>query len=829
MDGTAESGKGRRLLDRATAGIPASLYPVTHVAELPARSADSVDWPEWAAAPVVEALTASGVRTPWRHQAEAASLVHDGKHVVISTGTASGKSLAYQLPVLSALVEDERASALYLSPTKALGADQLRAVSSLNIKKARAASFDGDTPLEERDWVRAHANWVFTNPDMLHRGILSSHARWSRFFRRLSFVVVDECHSYRGVFGSHVALLLRRLRRVAAYYGASPVFVLASATTADPAAFAAKLSGQDCVPVTEDGSPRGARTVALWEPPLLSENSGENGAPVRRSAGAEASRILAELVIEGARSLAFVRSRRGAELTALGARRILSEVDGSLAESVAAYRSGYLPEERRALEAALLSGRLLGVATTNALELGVDIAGLDAVVLAGYPGTLASFWQQAGRAGRAGDAALVVFVARDDPLDTYLVHHPAAILDRPVEAAVLDPSNPYVLAPQLACAIAELPLTEPEVAAFGGDAARAVLADLVAEKIIRRRTSGWYWTSRDRPHADVGIRGSGGEQIAVVEADSGRMLGTVDPGSACYAVHPGAVYLHQGSSYVVDELDLETGLAMVHAEDPDWTTSPREIVDISVLRTEETRVHGGITVNLGEVSVSSQVVGYLRRRLSGEVLDQTPLDLPEQSLHTRAVWYTISAELLVGSDGTGVADGVAGTGGHRPGAGVLEPVGTGGSKVGTEELGGTPGTGAVLDPARVPGALHAAEHAAIGLLPLFATCDRWDIGGVSTAWHEDTGEATVFVHDGHPGGAGFADRGFAAIVPWLAATREAIVSCECPAGCPSCVQSPKCGNGNDPLDKAGAVAVLDTVLGALRQHGPQSGHLVVRK
>ncbi|AGM10158.1 DEAD/DEAH box helicase [Amycolatopsis keratiniphila] len=818
MDGTVRPGKGRRLLDRATAGIPASLYPVTHVAELPARPADSVDWPEWAAAPVVEALRANGVKAPWRHQVEAASLARAGEHVVISTGTASGKSLAYQLPVLSALVEDERASALYLSPTKALGADQLRAVSSLDIKKARAASFDGDTPLEERDWVRAHANWVFTNPDMLHRGILSSHARWSRFFRRLAFVVVDECHSYRGVFGSHVALLLRRLRRVAAYYGASPVFVLASATTADPAAFAAKLTGQDCVPVTEDGSPRGARTVALWEPPLLSELSGENGAPVRRSAGAEASRILAELVIEGARSLAFVRSRRGAELTALGARRILSEVDGALAESVAAYRSGYLPEERRALEAALLSGRLLGVATTNALELGVDIAGLDAVVLAGYPGTLASFWQQAGRAGRAGDAALVVFVARDDPLDTYLVHHPAAILDRPVEAAVLDPSNPYVLGPQLACAIAELPLTEPEVAAFGGDPARAVLADLVKEKIVRRRSSGWYWTSRDRPHAEVGIRGSGGEQIAVVEADSGRMLGTVDPGSACYAVHPGAVYLHQGSSYVVDELDLETGLALVHAEDPDWTTSPREIVDISVLRTEETSVHGGVTVNLGEVSVSSQVVGYLRRRPSGEVLDQTPLDLPEQSLHTRAVWYTISAELL------GVSGGVAGTGGHRTGTEVLEPVGTGGSRVGTEELGGAPGTSAELDPARVPGALHAAEHAAIGLLPLFATCDRWDIGGVSTAWHEDTGEATVFVHDGHPGGAGFADRGFAAIVPWLAATREAIVSCECPAGCPSCVQSPKCGNGNDPLDKAGAVAVLDTVLGALRQHGSVSGH-----
>ncbi|WP_275294023.1 DEAD/DEAH box helicase [Amycolatopsis sp. La24] len=966
--------RGRRLLDRVTAGIPAHENPVTHVSRLPERAARHEPWPEWAEPSAVAAFRAAGVEKPWRHQVEAASLAHAGTHVVVSTGTASGKSLAYQLPVLSALATDARATALYLSPTKALGADQLRAVSSLDVAGVRAAAFDGDTPMTERDWVRAHANWVFSNPDMLHRGILSAHSRWTQFFRRLRYVVVDECHSYRGVFGSHVALLLRRLRRVAEHYGASPVFVLASATTASPASFATRLTGVECAAVTDDASPRGARTVALWEPPLLDELTGENGAPVRRPAGVETARILTELVVEGARSLAFVRSRRGAELTALGARRLLSEVDPRLADTVAAYRSGYLPEERRALEQALLSGRLLGVATTNALELGVDIAGLDAVVLAGYPGTLASFWQQSGRAGRSGDEALVVFVARDDPLDTYLVHHPAALLERPVETAVLDPTNPYVLGPQLACAVAELPLTEPELETFGGEAARAVLADLAEEKLLRRRSSGWYWTSRDRPHGEVGIRGSGGDQIAVVEADSGRMLGTVDPGSACYSVHPGAVYLHQGSSYVVDELDLETGLALVHAEDPDWTTSPREIVDISVLSTEEQCRHGGVTVCLGEVAVTSQVVGYLRRRPSGEVLDHTPLDLPEQSLHTRAVWYTVSCELLespgggggetaagltgrgsgstspsaaemgatiagsIASQGVGgptgaegalpvagnsggteavsagaaspAAEGTGGTARSSRAAGesagtesVLpsdgeideaaagaassqvggEPVGTGnasstaggigggaagaadrraaGKPVGTGgassvvgvtgevsgdpadgrgpgagvEIGGAVGPagtggagrapgGAGLIPARVPGALHAAEHAAIGLLPLFATCDRWDIGGVSTAWHEDTGEATVFVHDGHPGGAGFADRGYAAIVPWLAATREAIVSCECPTGCPSCVQSPKCGNGNDPLDKAGAVAVLGAVLGALRQHGEQCGH-----
>ncbi len=778
-----------------TAGIPESANPVTHVTEQPARQARFAGWPEWAAVPVVDALRGAGVERPWAHQIEAASLAYQGRHVVVSTGTASGKSLCYQLPVLSTLAADERACALYLSPTKALGADQLRSVSSLDAAGVRPAGYDGDTPLAERDWVRTHARWVFTNPDMLHRGILSAHSRWARFFRRLSYVVIDECHSYRGVFGSHVALLLRRLQRVARHYGSSPVFVLASATTADPAEFATRLTGVQVTPVTADGSPRGARTVALWEPPLLDDLSGENGAPVRRSAGAETARILAELVIEGARSLAFVRSRRGAELTALAARRILSEVDGSLAEQVAAYRAGFLPEERRALERALLAGRLLGVATTNALELGVDIAGLDAVVLAGYPGTLASFWQQAGRAGRSGDSALVVFVARDDPLDTYLVHHPAAILDRPVETAVLDPTNPYVLAPQLACAAAELPLTTGELETFGGAAAREVLDGLVADKVLRRRQSGWYWTSRDRPQHQVDIRGSGGEQFAVVEAETSRMLGTVDPGSACTTVHPGAVYLHQGSSYVVDELDFESGLALVHAEDPEWNTSPRELVDITVLNTQQRLDYGGVRVCLGEVSVTSQVVGYLRRLPSGQILDQIPLDLPENELRTRAVWYTVADDLLTGNS--------VGTGENR-----------------------APG-GAGLDPARIPGALHAAEHAAIGLLPLFATCDRWDIGGVSTALHGDTGEATVFVHDGHPGGAGFADRGFAALVPWLAATREAIISCECPAGCPSCVQSPKCGNGNEPLDKAGAVAVLDTVLRAVCEHGGRHGHGVV--
>jgi DEAD/DEAH box helicase domain-containing protein len=766
-----------RLLRRAVAGAGPGESPVTHVELIPASPGETAEWPDWAPPVLVSRLAARGVPAPWRHQAQAASLAHDGRSVVVATGTASGKSLAYQLPGIAAILADDRSRVLYLSPTKVLAADQLGALRGFALPALRAASYDGDTAPDERDWVRAHANWVLTNPDMLHRGILPSHARWASFLRRLRYVVIDECHAYRGMFGAHVALVLRRLRRICAHYGSAPTFVLASATAGDPGAAAAALIGADVEPVTEDAAPHAARVFALWEPPLTA-GRGENDAPVRRSAGSEAARILADLSIEGARTLAFVRSRRGAELTALGAQRRLAEAGaGDLAGRIAAYRAGYLPEERRALEARLESGDLLGLAATNALELGIDIAGLDAVVIAGFPGRISSLWQQAGRAGRSApsgagpaDPALVVFVARDDPLDTYLAHHPDAIFGRPVEATVFDPANPYALAPQLCCAAAELPLREDELEPFGGVGARLVLDDLVRRGILRRRPTGWYWTSRERPDAD--IRGSGGAPVSIVARASGQLLGTVDAASAPRTVHPGAVYLHQGSAHVVRALDLDDAVALVDADDPPWTTSPREIIDIAVLETLRTRALGAVRVHFGSVQVTNQVVGYERRRLgTGEFLDETPLELPEQQLRTRSVWYTIDAAAL-----------------ERAG----------------------------LPLALVPGAAHAAEHAAIGLLPLFATCDRWDIGGVSTALHPDTGAATVFVYDGHPGGAGFSERGFEAIDPWLRATREAIAACECAAGCPSCVQSPKCGNGNEPLDKQGAVRLLDLVLQTMR-------------
>lgn len=767
---------GRELLAGVVEDIAADgPNPLRHVEDLPARQGRPRTWPPWADPDVVRAFHDRGIEAPWSHQRAAADLAHDGRHVVLSTGTASGKSLAYQLPILTALRADSRARALYLSPTKALGHDQLRAAVALTeavpIPDVAPSSYDGDSPSDVRRFARERSRWIFSNPDMIHLSLLRNHARWAVFLRNLRYIVVDECHYYRGLFGSNVAMVLRRLLRLCARYSPTssmPTVIFASATTSEPAATASELIGQTVAEIVEDGSPQGARTVALWEPPLLLDLVGENGAPVRRSAGAEAAQVMARLVAEGARMLTFVRSRRGAELTALGARSRLEELAPDLTDRVASYRAGYLAEDRRALEQALADGELRGLATTNALELGVDIAGLDAVVLAGFPGTVTSFWQQAGRSGRRGQGALIVLIARDDPLDTYLVHHPAALLDKPIERVVIDPTNPYVLGPQLLCAATELPLTDAEVRMWD---AESVAEALVDDGLLRRRANGYFPAPGVDPHPAVDIRGSTGGQIAILEAGTGRMLGSTGVGQAYASVHPGAVYLHQGESYIVDSLDLEDGVAFVHADDPGYTTFARELTDIAVTGDGEREAHGEVTIGLVPVAVTNTVIGYLRRRMSGEVIDFVELDLPTRTLDTTAVMCTITPEAL-----------------QRNG----------------------------LDPLRIPGALHAAEHAAIGLLPLIASCDRGDIGGVSTAVGPVHGLPTIFVYDGHPGGAGFADRGFRRIDTWWSATAAAIEACECPSGCPSCVQSPKCGNGNDPLDKDGAVRVLRLVLDELR-------------
>ncbi|WP_166851662.1 DEAD/DEAH box helicase [Isoptericola sp. BMS4] len=826
---------------------------LTHVRTFPAREGTTARWPAWADPDVVAGYRALGVDRPWEHQATAAEAAWAGRHVALATSTGSGKSMAFWLPALTAVrggVPDgatgiessaRRGTVLYLAPTKALAADQLagleRLLGAAGTRDVRVATCDGDTPVEERRWVTEHADVVLTNPDFLHFSLLPNHRRWARLLRRLRYVVVDEGHAYRGIFGAHVALVLRRLTRLAADHrptGAAafdpaarpapgPAFVVASATTAEPAASAARLIGvppDDVVTVAGDTSPAGRRTVALWQPPEVAgyghDPAADAGAdtgqhdpwalpdpfdtgrteretePVvtreaaaphpRRSATAEVADLLADLTAHGARTLAFTRSRRGAESVAQRTRDHLRAVSDDLAGRVASYRGGYLPEERRELEQALRTGAVRALATTNALELGVDVSGLDAVLVTGWPGTRVSLWQQAGRAGRAGADGLVAFVAREDPLDTYLVTHPEALLDAPLEATVFDPGNPHVLAPQLCAAAQELPLRTADLPAFGDAAAvREVLDVLVARGALRRRRSGWYWTHA-RPAAHLAdLRGSGGRPVRVVEAVTGRVLGTVDAASADGQVHDGAVYTHQGTTFVVDHLDLDDGVALVARRDVDHATWSREVMEIALERPGDAEhpapegarpavehEWGPVTWGLGPVEVTSQVVSFQRRRLPDmQVLGTEALDLPSRTLSTTAVWWSVPDFVL---------------------------------------------RAAGVDEDAAPGALHAAEHASIGLLPLLATCDRWDLGGVSTALHADTGQATVFVYDAYPGGAGFAERGFGLGARWLRATRDAIAACGCTDGCPACVQSPKCGSDNAPLDKSAAVRLLDAVL-----------------
>jgi DEAD/DEAH box helicase domain-containing protein len=686
----------------------------------------------------------------WSHQAAAIDLVRDGHSVAIATGTASGKSLCFQLPIAEAVADG--GTALLLYPTKALAQDQLRALGGLDLPGLVAVTYDGDSTSEQKAWARHHANVVLSNPDMLHAGILPFHGRWATFLRRLRVVVLDELHTLRGVFGTHVAHLLRRLRRLCAVHGSSPVFVCCSATIGHPEVLAAAVTGVDVIPVVEDGSPSGDRVFALWDP--------KPGG----SAHTETSRLLAALVASGHRTIAFTRSRRGAELVAALARQRLP---ADLAATVRPYRGGYLAEERREIEQALFASELRGVAATSALELGVDIGGLDACILDGFPGTIASMWQQAGRVGRGGETSLAVLVAGDDALDHWLMAHPDELFTRLPEPAVVNPANPFVLGPHVACAAYERPLEVSDRDLWGPELDEAVRS-LVQDDTLRVREGRVAYCGRGFPASAIGLRSGTSGEYRIVDPD-GRMIGTVDEGRAFDSVHPGAIYLHQGQHYRVERLDLDDHAAWVAPADGAEWTEARTLTDLSIVREDDCVRLGRAHVSIGRVEVTQQVVAYQRRAAgSGEVLGRDELDLPATRLATRAFWYTIHGDLL---DDAGLA------------------------------------------PRQVPGALHAAEHAAIGMLPLFTICDRWDVGGVSTAFHGQTGEATIFVYDGYVGGAGIAELGFAAGRGHLDATLAAVVGCPCEDGCPSCVQSPKCGNWNEPLDKCGAAALLAVCLG----------------
>jgi DEAD/DEAH box helicase domain-containing protein len=730
---------------------------VAHAVTVPGADARTTALPEGLHPKLREALAARGIEALYLHQAEAYEAAGRGEHVLVATGTASGKTLAFNLPVLDALAAEPKLRALYLYPTKALAQDQARSLAALRVPRVRSAIYDGDTEADRRWQIRKWANVILTNPDMLSVAVLPHHDRWGDVLGNLRYVVVDEAHVYRGVFGSHVANVLRRLRRLARIYESEPQFLLASATIANPGELGAALVGEPVTVVDTDAAPRAERAIVLWNPELVDAELG-----LRASALGDASRLLGELAERGLRTICFTKSRKAAELVhRFTAQRVAPEVAARLSP----YRAGYTPQQRREIEQRLVAGDLLGVTATDALELGIDVGLLDCAISVGFPGTVASLRQQWGRAGRRG-TGLAVLVASEDALDQFFMREPEALLGRRVEAAILDHANPRILDAHVRAAAFEAPI-EPADAGVLGNAALERAEALAAAGELTRTPVGFAYAGRDYPAGKISLRSAGLDAVAVLEAATGQILGSVEEARAPSTVHEGAVYLHLGQSYRVLELDLARRVALVEPFGGDYYTQTKRETLTWIEREARAERRAGVELRFGAVSVTEQVVAYQKKHVTtGAAFDLTPLDLPPQSYETEALWFCPAPDVLG-------------------------------------------------DAAQMPallGTLHAAEHSLIGLLPLWAMCDRWDIGGLSTNVHPQTGEPTIFVYDAHPGGVGITERGFAQFEGWLGDTVAMLAGCPCERGCPSCVQSPKCGNLNEPLDKAGAHELLRRML-----------------
>ncbi len=725
------------------------------------RAARFVPVPDDLSPVVAGALHERGIDALYEHQEQALRSAFDGPTIVTS-GTASGKSLCFQLPTLEVLVSDPTARALYLYPTKALAQDQARSLQAFGLKRqVRPAIYDGDTPRQERPAIRKRSNLVITNPDMLHVGMLPHHAQWADLLANLAFVVIDEAHVYRGVFGSHVANVLRRLRRAAEFYGTSPRFLLASATIANPVDLAQGLTGlADINLIDSDTAPRAERRVVMWNPPLLDEQLG-----VRGSALAEASELLSELVESGARTICFMKSRKGVELIL---RQAADRLPTELADRLAPYRAGYTPAQRHDIERRLVDGELLGVVSTDALELGIDIGQLDAAICVTFPGTVASLRQMWGRAGRRG-RGLALYVAGEDALDQFFARHPDEFLRRPVEAAIIDPASPEIRDEHLVCAAHEAPLTEADAELFGDDVLERA-SRLAEQGILRERATGFVpRRADDYPAARTALRSASADNFVLIDASSGEVLGTVETSRAFSTVHEGAVYLHMGRSYLVLQLDLRGRRTMLEPFNGDYFTQAKRESMTYIERLHEQRLTHGVKLSFGSVIYSETVLGYQRKHLQDHsVIGFETLDLPTTEFTTRALWYELD-----------------------------------------ELVAGEPFPNDVL-----LGALHALEHGQIAVLPLIAMCDRWDIGGLSTNAHPQTGGPTIFIYDGHPGGVGLTRRGYDQFDRLVNDAQRLIGECPCRSGCPSCVQSPKCGNLNEPLSKRGALELLQRLAGA---------------
>ena len=739
---------------------------IVHVEHVPAREARFADLDPAGSGEFGQALARLGISRFYTHQAQAIQAVRRGEHVVVVTATASGKTLCYNVPVIEHLQENRASRALYIYPTKALAQDQLGKLRQYRLQSLKAATHDGDTPKRDRAFIKTTANLILTNPDMLHIGILPYHTTWAQLFRHLDYIVIDEVHTYRGVFGAHVGNILRRLRRIAQYYGSYPQFVCASATVTDPGKLVRDLVGVDATVIDRDGSPAGEKAFVFWNPPMI-DKKGE-----RRSSNSEAVELFTRLVESDIRTIVFTKARKTAELILRYAKTSLTDAKSARSDKIMSYRAGYRPAERREIERRLFAGELLGVTSTTALEVGVDIGGLDAVVMTGYPGTVASTWQQAGRSGRGSQQSMAVLIAHDNPIDQYIMRTPGYFFGAAHERAIVDSQNPYVLADHILCAAYELPIENTEVEGLFGERAWEVLGVLgeVGQLSYRNR---WYWTGSDYPAKNVNIRSASNESYDIVCVDDeGAVLGTVDGANAFDTVHPGAVYLHAGESYVVTRLDVDERAAYVTRSEVDYYTTPGAKTGVAIAERVTERELGAANVGFGDVTVGNRVTHFWRKQLFTEkVIEKVPLDLPEVNLDTEALWVSIPAELTNRLLGRGF------------------------------DLGGT---------------IHAIEHASIGILPLFAMCDRNDIGGVSHPEHPDVdGLAVIFIYDGYPGGVGLARTAYDCAEDLLSATLKAIEDCGCEDGCPSCVQSPKCGNNNEPLDKAGAVFMLRELLATL--------------
>jgi DEAD/DEAH box helicase domain-containing protein len=746
---------------------------ICHVEVLPARSARHGSLAKPLPQLLQDSLIKHHLYKLFSHQAEAVNRIREGKQVIIATSSASGKSLCYNIAIMEAMIAEPRAVALYLFPTKALAQDQLGKLTQYFtpeiLEETDYATYDGDTPQRERAGIRRKTRLILTNPDMLHVNLLPNHAAWTRMWRNLRYVVVDEAHAYRGVFGSHVALILRRLRRLCQAYGATPQFILASATIENPGEHAANLVGMPFNVINNDGSPKGGKESIFWDPPMIDPLKGS-----RRSANIEAANIMSLLVSEDVRSLCFTRTRRLTELVANYIRDRLKAINRAYVSRVKSYRAGYLAEERRQIEKELFTGKLTGVVATNALELGVDIGDLDATVLTGYPGSIASTWQQAGRSGRRHGRSLSFLVGLDNPLDQYLINHPDFFFGHSFEHALTNPQNHHILRAHLLCAVWELAL-RPVDDIFFGKGLNAEIAGLCAEGRLREKKERFYLSpALAYPAGEVDIRSATGDHFTMIDSVTGHLLETLDAAHAFMQAHLGAVYLHQGETYVVQEFDIASKIIRAKTEEVNYYTVVKDLTDLRILSTREVKNFGQIKVYLGEVEVTTEIISYKKKaQLTEEIIGEVPLDLPAQRFRTVAVWFDLPAN----------AENII-------------------IKTGRDW----------------PGALHAAEHATIGLLPLFTMCDRNDIGGVSTPLHPDTGQAQIFLYDSYPGGVGIAEKGFDLIRELWQATLTAIIDCPCEEGCPSCIQSPKCGNNNKPLDKQAAKTLLAGLLASHQEN-----------